>query len=552
MDHNKTGTRKRPKTGWATTALFATVALALAAGCGSRVDDAELASANGSGSGSGSTSGSTSGATSGTSGDASTTGTGFDTSGTGTGTDTGSTVGTTGSDTSTTGVPGAPGGSDTSASSATSTTGEPGTPGAPGPGTPGAPGPGTPGAPGPGTPAGVPPILGGSTASCAPATKSPIKIGNVSTLSGVLGELFSPVVPALNLFVKSQNACGGLNGHPMTLSLADDQGDPSTAVTAVNRQINNDKVLAFVGNIQVLTVDAITPIINSKKIPIVGSDITNDTWYTNPYFFPQGAPSQAVSYGYIDLAKRVIKKTKIASIYCLEVPKACIGIDKAFGALAGPLGIQNVLQKQVSITATSYTSQCLEARSKGAEILTLTFDAATQGRLANSCAGLNPPFKPQYIAYPLGVGNEDQFFGGGPNLGNTYVPLTSFHWDQNDTPASKYFQDSIKKFGFSGANGNAASLGWTAGALLVAATTKLPDDPSTEDILNGLYTIKDNNIAGLSASKLTFKKVESGGPAGSVQYCYFSVKSNAGNTAWEKPTTTPTCTNTRASTDPNK
>lgn len=48
-------------------------------------------------------------------------------------------------------------------------------------------------------------------------------IGNVSTLSGVLGQLFSPVVPALQTFVKSQNACGGgLNGHPMKLFVDDD------------------------------------------------------------------------------------------------------------------------------------------------------------------------------------------------------------------------------------------------------------------------------------------------------------------------------------------
>ena len=122
----------------------------------------------------------------------------------------------------------------------------------------------------------------------------------------------------------------------------------------------------------------------------------------------------------------------------------------------------------------------------------------------------------------------------------------------NSTPATKYFQDSIKKFGFSGANGNAASLGWTAGALLVAATTGLPDDPSTEDILEGLYKIKGNNLGGLSAPKLTFNKVDKGGPAGAVQYCYYNVRSNAANTAWETPTTTPTCTNDRSASDPNK
>src|SRR3954470_10489577 len=71
-------------------------------------------------------------------------------------------------------------------------------------------------------------IFGGNT-PCRPATLSEVNIGNVSTLSGVLGELFSPGPAALQVFVSSQNACGGLNGHKIKLYLDDDQGDPSTA-----------------------------------------------------------------------------------------------------------------------------------------------------------------------------------------------------------------------------------------------------------------------------------------------------------------------------------
>ncbi|MBA3745130.1 MAG: ABC transporter substrate-binding protein [Sporichthya sp.] len=130
----------------------------------------------------------------------------------------------------------------------------------------------------------------GGTAACKPATGSPVNIGNVRTLSGVLGELFSPVRPALETFIASQNACGGLNGHKINFSISDDQGDPSTASTKVQEMIQTKKVLAFVGNIQVLTVDAVLPIIKRSGIPIIGSDITNSTWFSNPLLFPQGPP----------------------------------------------------------------------------------------------------------------------------------------------------------------------------------------------------------------------------------------------------------------------
>jgi branched-chain amino acid transport system substrate-binding protein len=547
--HSKNTALRRPKTGWATTALFACVALALAAGCGSRLSDDEIAagtvgSSNSAQSGSG-------GGSTGASSDAATTGTGaVDVSGS-TSSTSGSTTGeplTGGAATGGTTVGGSTGGS-TGATATTSGGGGSAGGGATAGGgsTTGGAGAGT-GGP---VAVGAPPILGGS-APCVKATKSPIQFGNVSTVSGVLGELFSPVRPALNLFVKSQNECGGLSGHVIKLSIDDDQGDPSTAVTAVNRQINNLKVMAFVGNIQVLTVDAITPIINSKKIPVIGPDITNNTWFTNPYYFPQGSPSQAVSYAYLDMAKTLAKKSKVGSFYCLEVPVACRGIDLAFGELAPKMGVQNLIQKQISITAPSYTSQCLEAQKKGIEFLALTFDAASQGRFANSCSGLNPPYKPVYAAYPLGVGNEDQFFNAGSNLGGTYVPLTTFGWMQNDTPATKYWRDSIKRYGFSGSNGNAASLGWTAGALLVAASAKLSDDPTREELFEGLYSIKNSNLGGLSASRLSFNKVSAGGPAGTVPYCYFVVQSNPNNSAWLKPSTTSKCTALRAPSDPNQ
>src|SRR5207237_841631 len=138
-------------------------------------------------------------------------------------------------------------------------------------------------------------IFGGNE-QCSPANGTPVSIGNVSTLSGVLGELFSPVVPALKTFVASQNACGGLNGHPIKLTIADDQGDPSTAVTE-GRRLVKDGVVAFLGDIQVLTIDSMTPVVKESGVPVIGGDITDNTWFTNSLPFPAGCPAQAISYG---------------------------------------------------------------------------------------------------------------------------------------------------------------------------------------------------------------------------------------------------------------
>ena len=58
-------------------------------------------------------------------------------------------------------------------------------------------------------------------------------------------------------------------------------------------------------------------------------------------------------------------------------------------------------------------------KNAGVEALALTFDAASQNRLARSCTQVG--YFPKVMPYPLGVGNEKQFLQGNKWLGNAYV-----------------------------------------------------------------------------------------------------------------------------------
>ena len=351
--------------------------------------------------------------------------------------------------------------------------------------------------------------------------------------------------------MKSQNACGGLNGHVIQLVFGDDQGDPSTAVTVAQRQIQNDHIKAFVGNIQVLTVDAMVKVVNDSGIPIIGSDITNNTWFTQKLMFPEGAPPQAISYGYIDAGVRYHHETALGDVYCLEVPQACQQIDRAFTELTKTVTIAgkkatNKKSTQVSITSPSYTSQCQQFKDAGVKALAMTFDAASQKRLVQSCNQVG--FHPKLIAYPLGVGNEKQFLGE-PLLGNTYIPLNTFAWMANSTPAEKYYQASVKRFNPGFTTGDAAGLGWTSGALLVKAGAKLTgkDGTTTKELIDGLYALHGDTLGGLTAP-LTFRR----GANPRIPYCLFAAIANKDGSGWQTPMSKPQCTTTRAPSDPNK
>ena len=390
------------------------------------------------------------------------------------------------------------------------------------------------------------PIFGGS-AACKPATGSPINIGNVSTLSGVLGQLFSPVVPALKTFVASQNACGGLSGHPIKLFVEDDQDDPSTAVAKVNDEIKNDHIIAFSGNIQVLTDDAIVATIKRSGIPVIGMDITNNTWFSNPLFFPQGSGPESISYGYAYGAANYFHKKKLGNLWCIEVPQACTQIDTALKELGPKLGLDTSKTIQVSLTAPSFTTACLDFKSAGTEVIAMTIDAASIVRVAKSCSQVG--YTPNVVVYPLAVGNEKQFLVGDKWLGNSYVPINTFPWMASDTPAQKYYQAMIKKYNPGFTTGDAASLGWTAGALLVAAGTNLSANPTTQELLNNLYSFKGQDfthLGGLTPATLTFRP--DGNPT--VPYCLFAVSSDATDSKWVNWDSTARCTDLVASNDP--
>ena len=362
----------------------------------------------------------------------------------------------------------------------------------------------------------------------------------------MLGELFSPVVNALQVFVASQNACGGLNGHKIKLYFDDDQGDPSTASTAVQGMISTKKILAFVGNIQVLTVDAIVPIIKKSGIPIIGNDVTNNTWFTNPLMFPQAGSQQSVAYGFLLGATQYFKAKNVGLFWCIEVPRACEQAARAFKELAPQMGAVVKKDLQVSLTQPSYVQQCLELKNAGVEAVGMIMDAASMKRIARSCEQVG--YFPKVMAHPLGVGIEKQFLGS-KWLGNAYVPLGTFGWMANSTPAEKYYQAMVKKYDPGFDSGGAAVLGWSSGALLVAASAGLSEtNPTTQQFLDTLWQFKGQKFTELGGLTGPHTYAQDRNPK--VPYCLYAAVSSDDGNGWKSITPKPTCTKIVAPSDP--
>ncbi|MDB5563722.1 MAG: Branched-chain amino acid transport system substrate-binding protein/urea transport system [Tardiphaga sp.] len=107
--------------------------------------------------------------------------------------------------------------------------------------------------------------LGASTGADA---AEPIRIGAVLSFSGGVELYGQQAKLGLDLAVKDINAAGGILGRPVEVIYADDKTRPGSAATAMQSLIESG-VLAVVGPITSQNFNAITPVAESLKTPLL-------------------------------------------------------------------------------------------------------------------------------------------------------------------------------------------------------------------------------------------------------------------------------------------
>ncbi len=355
---------------------------------------------------------------------------------------------------------------------------------------------------------------GGATAAKAGAASgSTINLGNVGTYSGLIGAIFSGAQQALQAWAAYTNAHGGLNGHPVHLFIEDDGGDPSTNQTEVQQEVTQDHVIAFVGNLVPLTASASVSYLQQQNIPVIGGDSASAQWWQSPMYFPQasyigGEANQsvraAVAEGY----------TKMGVLYCIEDPTCTLGYNELIQqGDAKTDGANPVYSASFSITQPDFTAQCLAAQQAGATVIYFAGDGDSLVRLARDCSAQG--YKPLYEADSIGVTAAVQ---ADSLLNGLLSTQSSFPWTDSYSPAQAAYQAAMKTYAPSVAGSATTAAEWAAGMLAVAADQNLGATPTSAQFLQGLWSIKNNDLGGL-APPLTFNANALPTPS----QCYFEM-----------------------------
>lgn len=99
--------------------------------------------------------------------------------------------------------------------------------------------------------------------------QEPIKIGVNTPVSGVVAVASEREMQGVNLAVEEINAAGGVLGRPLQTIVVDNRCNPSEAVNAANRLIE-EKVVAIIGAHCSSATLAIMPVVQTAKIPLLG------------------------------------------------------------------------------------------------------------------------------------------------------------------------------------------------------------------------------------------------------------------------------------------
>ncbi|MCD9186599.1 MAG: ABC transporter substrate-binding protein [Pyrinomonadaceae bacterium] len=102
-----------------------------------------------------------------------------------------------------------------------------------------------------------------------------IKVGVYGDLTGQTSSFGQSTKNGIQLAVDEINAAGGVNGKKIELVVEDDQGRPEQAKTVVSKLVNQDKVVAVLGEVASTNSLAAAPVAQEAKVPMISPSSTN-------------------------------------------------------------------------------------------------------------------------------------------------------------------------------------------------------------------------------------------------------------------------------------
>jgi branched-chain amino acid transport system substrate-binding protein len=285
------------------------------------------------------------------------------------------------------------------------------------------------------------------TASAPGITDKTIKIGYITSQSGIAASSFKGGDAGAQARIALQNAQGGVDGRKLVLATADDGTNGNK--TAAQDLVENQGVFGVI-DLSAFTV-AGAPYLQQQGVPVTGFEFDGPEWGQEPYsnMFTFAPPYYTPFDGKFYINDNIVRFLK--SIGIKKLAGLAFGISqssaqniKSSFAAAATLGIENCYQNlSVQFGQTSFTTESLAIQQKACDgVLAAMVDASDVGLAAGLTQGGSTAKQFYYTGYDQGVVDdtnaaaalEGAYFSAAPNF---TTPL----------PGTKGMLAALKKYG---------------------------------------------------------------------------------------------------------
>ena len=323
--------------------------------------------------------------------------------------------------------------------------------------------------------------------SSSSSTTGPIKIGEYGSMTGSEATFGVSTDNGIKLAVKERNAAGGVKGRQIQLIAYDDQGKSQEAVTAVTRLIQQDGVVAVLGEVassrsiaggqvaQRLGVPMISPSSTNPQVTKIG-DMIFRVCFIDPFQGYVGAK----------FAHDNLKLDTAATLYNRSQAYST-GLNEEFVKNFQQMGGKVLIQQAYSDGDNDFSAQLAAIKDKNPQFIYIPGYYTEVVNIARQARKLG-------ITCPLIGGDgwvSEELKNAGDALDNCYF---SDHYSQEDKRPE--VQEFLKKYQaeFGKTPDSMAALGYDAANLLFDAMTRAP-------------SLKGKELAKAIASTKDFKGV---------------------------------------------
>jgi branched-chain amino acid transport system substrate-binding protein len=305
----------------------------------------------------------------------------------------------------------------------------------------------------------------------AKATGTPLTFGAIITK--VPGIDFTPETDAVDAYFSCINEHGGIQGHPLHLTVEEEEVNPQQDSSDATKLLDSDKVVGMVGNMSLIDCSVNGKTYAEEEIYVIGAGVDNECFgipnFSSVSLGPLYAPQLSAQY----LIENGVESAMVASN---TVCPGCGVYNSGVVAVAKKEGVENVSSFLEPLPLTDPDSTALKliegAGDEGGA--TIGWTPAEDLKVMQAIEGQGAVEKVKWGC--VGICNDASLVEAlGPDWNENLAVPSEFPPLNANTPEMKLFRGVMSKFASDVKPTQYSQMGFASARILVQEIENLPE-----------------------------------------------------------------------------